>query len=161
LRPRLTGAARIQTSSDFSLVFSRQSGPHFPLLWFLGGRTIRGFTVLIKIEMNLFAGLRRMRELERKHLPFVRSLAEFDIIIEIGFHEERGKPLTLKHLLTLGICARTTLRRKLNDLVEQGVVVRTRRENDGRASLLGISKSAFQRLDRYRGGMLASLGQVA
>ena len=34
------------------------------------------FTDLKKNEMNLFAGLRRMRELERKHLPFVRSLAE-------------------------------------------------------------------------------------
>lgn len=110
-----------------------------------------------KNEMNLFAGLRRMRELERRHLPFVRSLAEFDLIIEIGFHEERGKPLTLKQLLTLGICARTTLCRKLNGLVAQGVVVRTRRENDARAVVLGVSKTAFQRLDRYRVGMVASL----
>ena len=111
--------------------------------------------------MNLFAGLRRMRELERKHLPFVRSLAEFDLIIEIGFHEERGKPLTLKHLLTLGICARTTLRRKLNSLIEQGIVVRARRENDGRAIVLGISKSAVQRLDRYRGGIMTWLVQFS
>ena len=111
----------------------------------------------MKKEMNLFAGLRRMRDLERKHLPFVRSLVEFDLIIEIGYHEERGKPLTLKHLLTLGVCARTTLRRKLNSLVEQDVVVRTRHENDARAVVLGISRSALQRLDRYRGGMVASL----
>ena len=114
-----------------------------------------------KNEMNLFAGLRRMRELERKHLPFMRSLAEFDLIIEIGYHEERGKPLTLKQLLTLGICARTTLRRKLNSLVEQGVVVRTRRENDARNVILGISKTASQRLDRYRGGMMAWLVQFS
>jgi DNA-binding MarR family transcriptional regulator len=116
---------------------------------------------LNKNEMTLFAALRRMRELERKHLPFVRSLAEFDLIIEIGFHEERGKPLTLKQLLTLGVCARTTLRRKLNSLVEQGVVMRTRRESDARAVVLGISKSAFQRLDRYHGGIVASLLQFS
>jgi DNA-binding MarR family transcriptional regulator len=107
--------------------------------------------------MSLFAGFRKMRDLERKHLPFARSLVEFDLIIEIGYHEERGKPLTLKHLLTLGICARTTLRRKLNSLVEQGVIVRTRRETDGRAVVLGVSKSALQRMDRYRGGLLASI----
>jgi DNA-binding MarR family transcriptional regulator len=107
--------------------------------------------------MTLFVGLRRMRDLERKHLPFVRSMVEFDLIIEIGYHEERGRPLTLKHLLTLGVCTRTTLRRKLASLVEQGVVVRTRPENDGRAVLLGISKSALQRLERYRGGLVASI----
>jgi len=97
-----------------------------------------------------------MRDLERKHLPFVRSMVEFDLIIEIGYHEERGRPLTLKHLLTLGVCTRTTLRRKLTSLVDQGVVVRTRPENDGRAVLLGISKTAVQRLERYRGGLVAS-----
>ncbi len=111
----------------------------------------------MKTTMSLFAGFRKMRDLERKHLPFARSLVEFDLIIEIGYHEERGKPLTLKHLLTLGICARTTLRRKLNSLVEQGVIVRTRRETDGRAVVLGVSKTALQRLDRYRGGLLASI----
>jgi DNA-binding MarR family transcriptional regulator len=108
-------------------------------------------------EASLFAGLRRMRELERRHLPFARSLVEFDLIIEIGYHEERGKPLTFKHLLTLGLCARTTLNRRLNGLVEQGVLVRTRSENDGRAVVLGVSKTASQRLQRYRGGIVASL----
>ena len=52
-------------------------------------------------EASLFAGLRKMRELERRHLPFARSLIEFDLIIEIGYHEERGKPLTLRPSKTL------------------------------------------------------------
>lgn len=110
--------------------------------------------------MKLFAGLRRMRDLERKHLPFVRSLAEFDLIIEIGYHEERGTPLTLKQLLMLGICARTTLRRKLNALIARGVLVRTPHESDGRAVVLSISKSASQRLIRYHSGMVTALAKV-
>jgi DNA-binding MarR family transcriptional regulator len=110
--------------------------------------------------MKLFAGLRRMRELERRHLPFVRSLAEFDLIIEVGYHEERGTPLTQKQLLALGICARTTLRRKLNGLIEQGVLARTRHDGDGRAVVLGVSKSAVQRLDRYHSGMAAALAKL-
>jgi len=110
--------------------------------------------------MKLFAGLRRMRDLERKHLPFVRSLVEFDLIIEIGYHEERGTPLTQKQILALGICARTTLRRKLNGLIEQGVLLRTRHDTDGRAVILAVSKSAFQRLDRYNSGMVAALAKL-
>jgi DNA-binding MarR family transcriptional regulator len=69
--------------------------------------------------------------------------------------------LTFKHLLTLGLCARTTLNRRLNGLVEQGVLVRTRSENDGRAVVLGVSKTASQRLHRYRGGIVASLMDTA
>jgi DNA-binding MarR family transcriptional regulator len=111
-------------------------------------------------EIALFAGLRKLRDLERKHLPFARSLAEFDLIIEIGYHEERGKALTYKHLLTLGFCARTTLNRRLNGLVEQGVITRTRSARDARAVVLGVSKSAMQRLHRYRDGMIALLTEA-
>jgi DNA-binding MarR family transcriptional regulator len=109
---------------------------------------------------TLFAGLRKLRDLEKKHLPFARSLAEFDLVIEIGYHEERGKPLTYKHLLTLGFCARTTLNRRLNGLVEQGVITRTRSARDARAVILGVSKSAMQRLHRYRGGIITLLTEV-
>jgi DNA-binding MarR family transcriptional regulator len=111
-------------------------------------------------EIALFAGLRKLRDLERKHLPFARSLAEFDLIIEIGYHEERGKALTYKHLLTLGFCARTTLNRRLNGLVEQGAITRTRSARDARAVVLGVSKSAMQRLHRYRDGMIALLTEA-
>ena len=71
--------------------------------------------------MKIFAGLRKLRTLEAKHLPFVRSRVEFDLIIEIGYHEERGKPLTFKQLLALRICSRTTAHRKLHILVDEGV----------------------------------------
>jgi DNA-binding MarR family transcriptional regulator len=108
-------------------------------------------------QSTLFTELRSLRELERKHLPFARSLAEFDLIIEIGYHEERGTPLTYKHLVTLGFSGRSTLNRRLNGLVEQGVLFRARSESDGRSVVLGISKSAMQRLHRYRGGILALL----
>jgi DNA-binding MarR family transcriptional regulator len=106
---------------------------------------------------TLFAELRKLRELEKKHLPFVRSLAEFDLIIEIGYHEERGTPLTHKHLFTLGFCGRSTLNRRLNGLIAQGVLFRTRSEHDGRTVVLGVSRFAMQRLHRYRGGIITLL----
>jgi DNA-binding MarR family transcriptional regulator len=135
-----------------------ENGLHFQLPSRLGRPTIAKF--MQEKEMSLFAGLRKLRDLERRHLPFARSLAEFDLIIEIGYHEERGKALTYKHLLTLGFCARTTLNRRLNGLVEQGVITRTRSARDARAVVLGVSKSAMQRLHRYRGGMIAVLTEA-
>jgi len=107
--------------------------------------------------MTLFAVLRKFRDLERRHLPFARSLIDYDLIIEIGYHEERGKPLTLKHLKTMGICARTTLHRRLNGLVQAGVIVKSRGNSDGRAVMLGVAKPAAQRFERFRHAFATSV----
>jgi DNA-binding MarR family transcriptional regulator len=107
--------------------------------------------------MKLFAGLRMMRYMEAKHLPFVRSLVDFDIVIEIGYHEERGRPLSVKQLLARGIRSRTTVRRKLRSLIDQEIVFRITHAGDGRASLLGITDSARLRLDKYRTAVSTTL----
>src|SRR6202158_1844125 len=99
--------------------------------------------------MKLFTGLKKIREFERKHLPFLKSIVDFDIIIEIGYAEEQGQPLTLKQLLLLNISSRTTLRRKLARLIEQGIVRRRKQANDNRASFLTISASSVKLLGKY------------
>jgi hypothetical protein len=38
--------------------------------------------------MGLFAGLKKIREIEKTHLSFIKSLVDFDIVIEIGYAEE-------------------------------------------------------------------------
>ena len=106
--------------------------------------------------MKLFTGLRKIREFERLQLPFLKSVVDFDIIIEIGFAEEQGQPLTLKQLFLLNISSRTTVRRKLARLIEQGMVIRRKHENDQRASLLIISPSSTRLLSKY-GGALTSI----
>ncbi|HTV79922.1 MAG TPA: hypothetical protein VMF03_16840 [Steroidobacteraceae bacterium] len=108
-------------------------------------------------QRTLFAELRELRQLEKKHLPFVRSFADFDLIVEVGYHEERGTPLTYKHLLSLIACGRSTLNRRLSSLIAEGVILRTRSELDGRAIHLGVSKSAMQRFHRYLGGLTSQL----
>jgi len=106
--------------------------------------------------MKLFTGLKKIREFERRHLPFLRSVIDFDIVIEIGYAEEQGQPLTLKHLLLLNICSRTTVRRKLATLIEQGIIIRRKHANDHRASLLMIAPSGVKLLSKY-GGTLTSI----
>ena len=106
--------------------------------------------------MKLFTGLKKIREFEMLQLPFFRSLADFDIVIEIGYAEEKGQPPTLKQLFLLNICSRTTVRRKLAGLIGQGIVVRRKHANDHRASLLMVSPSGVKLLSKY-GGTVTSI----
>ncbi|MGP1679131.1 MAG: hypothetical protein ACTS6J_18495 [Burkholderiales bacterium] len=106
--------------------------------------------------MKLFTGLKKIREFERQQLPFLRSIVDFDIIIEIGYAEEQGQPLTLKQLFLLDIRARSTVRRKLARLIEQGIVIRRKQTNDHRSSLLIISHSTIKLLGKY-GGTITSI----
>jgi hypothetical protein len=86
--------------------------------------------------------LRKIREFEKLQLPFLKSVVDFDIVVEIGYAEEVGKPLTLKRFHLLNICSRTTIRRKLMRLVQQGVLIRRKDPRDQRATLLVVSPSA-------------------
>ena len=101
--------------------------------------------------MKLFTGLKKIREFERQQLPFLKSIVDFDIVIEIGYAEEQEQPLTLKQLFLLNIRSRTTVRRKLARLIEQGIVLRRKRASDHRASILTISASTVRLLGKYCG----------
>ena len=101
--------------------------------------------------MKLFTGLKKIREFERQHLPFLKSVVDFDIVVEIGYAEEQEQPLTLKQLFLLNISSRTTVRRKLARLIEQGIVMRRKHAKDNRASLLTIPPSSAKLLGRYCG----------
>jgi DNA-binding MarR family transcriptional regulator len=99
--------------------------------------------------MKLFAALRRIREFERLQLPFLNSLIDFDIIIEIGFAAEREQPLTQKQLFLLDIGSLTTVRRRLAKLVDQGVVTRHTNAKDRRSATLAVSSSSLKALTKY------------
>jgi DNA-binding MarR family transcriptional regulator len=105
--------------------------------------------------MKLFTGLRKIREFERLQLPFLKSVVDFDIVIEIGYAEEQGQPLTLKQLFLLNISSRSTVRRKLARLIEKGIVIRRKHANDNRASLLIIAPSSVRLLGKYGGALTA------
>src|SRR5450759_2431781 len=109
--------------------------------------------------MKLFTGFKKIREFERLQLPFLKSVADFDIVIEIGYAEEQGQPLTLKQLFLLNIRARSTVRRKLARLIEQGIVIRRKHVNDQRSSFLIISSSSIKLLSKY-GGIITSISAL-
>src|SRR5687768_10673838 len=117
--------------------------------------TIPRLSILKTIKtMKLFAALRKIREFERHQLPFLKSIIDFDIIIEIGYAEEQGQPLTLKQLFLMNISSRTSVRRRLARLIEQGIVTRRKHAKDQRSALLTISSPSLKLLTKY-GGALA------
>ena len=105
--------------------------------------------------MKLFAALRQIRDFERGQLPFLKSMVDFDLIIEIGYAEENDKPLTLKQVLLLNLSSRTTVRRRLARLIHEGVIRRRKNTNDARSSHLTVAPSSLKTLGKY-GVLLAA-----
>ena len=101
--------------------------------------------------MKLFTGLKKIREFERLQLPFLKSVIDFDILVEIGYAEEQGQPLTLKQLFLMNVSSSTTVRRKLSKLIEQRIIIRRKHAKDHRASILTISSSTTKLLAKYVG----------
>ncbi len=109
--------------------------------------------------MKIFTGLKQIRELQRRQLPFLKAFVDFDIVIEIGYAEEQGQPLTLNQLVLLNLSSRTTIRRKLVRLSERGIVKRRKHANDHRARLLTIAPSIVKVLGKY-GDTLTSISAL-
>lgn len=82
-------------------------------------------------------------------MPHLRSHEDFDIVIEVGYHEDMGEPLTLKCLLLIGIASAATVQRRVHTLVDAGILTRTRRESDRRSVELGVSTQTRKLVERY------------
>jgi hypothetical protein len=98
---------------------------------------------------GLFSTLKGLRKFEKLHLPFLKSYIDFDIVIEVGYAQERKKNFTPKQLFLLDIGSTTTVRRRLVILTERGVIRRRTNKRDHRSDVLTISPSALRALEKY------------
>ncbi len=105
---------------------------------------------------KLFAMLRKKREFERLQMPFIGSLLDFDIIIEIGYAQEQKNKITPKQLFLLNLGSVTSVRRRLTELTTAGVVNRHPNDQDHRSEFLTLSQTSLRLIEKY-GGLLASL----
>jgi DNA-binding MarR family transcriptional regulator len=99
--------------------------------------------------MRIFERLRALRAFEKRSLPFLKSLEDFDLVVEIGYHQERGETLTLKQLYLLGIGSIATVQRRLSVLKEMGVVLLKRSKEDARSFELTLSPKICKTYRQY------------
>jgi DNA-binding MarR family transcriptional regulator len=89
--------------------------------------------------MSTFGRLHDMRAFQRRQLPLLHSIEDFDVIVEIGYHQDLGRPLTLKRLFLENIGSVATVQRRLSRLKRLGVVQQTRSPRDRRNLELTVS----------------------
>lgn len=99
--------------------------------------------------MGVFKRLAAIREFEKKHLPFLETMEDVDLVIRIGAHEEKGRPIILKHLLLDGVASIATVQRRLRRLKRLGVIHQRRSRSDGRVVHLTISPRIRRIYNRY------------
>lgn len=99
--------------------------------------------------MTAFRKLKEIRTVEKKFLPHFRSHEDFDIVIEIGYHEEAGEPMTLKALLLLNIASATTVQRRVQNLIDEGAIIRKKCTEDQRRIRLHVSKQTHTLMENY------------
>ncbi len=80
----------------------------------------------------LFGKLRKISAARRQLLPFIQSIEDIDIVFIVGAAYDEGRPLGLKQLEMLKLAPPSTLQRRLNRLVREGVLKKTTQNGDGR-----------------------------
>ena len=99
--------------------------------------------------MIIFRYLRKIREFEKRHFPFVETLVDFDLIHEIGFHQYAKSPIILTTLFAQNIGPPATVQRRLDRLKRRGIVVQRQSKSDGRRTELRLSPSILRLYRRY------------
>src|ERR1700694_1825003 len=89
--------------------------------------------------MRLFEKLRALRAFEKQQLDFLSTVEDHHLIGEIGYHQAKGKPLTLKQLFLLDVGSIATVQRRLRRFKGLGLVQHRRAASDHRAVELTLS----------------------
>lgn len=99
--------------------------------------------------MSLFERLRAMRTFERQHLEFFSTGEDYYLVAEIGYHQAKSQPLTLKQLFLLDIGSVATIQRRLRRLKALGLVRHRRAKSDRRSVELTLTPKCIQIFEKY------------
>jgi hypothetical protein len=105
----------------------------------------------------VFNALHAARRFEKQNFGFLATAEDFDLVCEIGYHMERGTPLTMKQLLLLDIASSATLHRRLARLRRLEVVRQRKSSSDGRIVEFLLAPQVVDAFLRY-GELLSSVG---
>jgi len=99
--------------------------------------------------------LRAIRAFEREHMGVLQTVEDFNVVLEIAYHEALGQPLNLKQLLLLGTGSTTTVQRRLRRLKREGVIEQHTSRTDRRALEFRLAPR-FRRLYAQYGAMIGT-----
>lgn len=98
--------------------------------------------------MSTFKKFKKIKSV-LSEFPGVKTYREFDILIEVGYHQEQGCPLTVKQLMLLEVASQATVRRYLGHLVRDGMVKKIVAVNDHRSVVLKLSGATIKMLSNH------------
>jgi len=81
----------------------------------------------------------KWRSFQKRLLPFIQTLDDLDILLEICSQHGDVRPVTMMGLVRAGISPPNTLRRHLRALISNGVVLAKRSKQDGRVTELSLT----------------------
>jgi len=96
-----------------------------------------------------FESVREKRAYERRVLPLLKTVVDFDLACEIGYHQLVGSPLTVKQLLLLNLAPPATVLRRVDRLCALGIVLRGRSNRDGRVHHLELTQETLRLFANY------------
>lgn len=85
---------------------------------------------------------------------------DFNVVLEIAYHEELGRPLNLKQLFLLGAAPASTVQRRLRRLKRLGVIEQRRSRDDRRAVEIKLS-AKFRKIYGEYGAMMVAGGHAS
>ena len=95
---------------------------------------------------NLLCGI---REFERRHLDFLETFLDRDLVCAIAVRQSAGAPLTMKQAVLLGLGSVPTVQRRLRRLRRLGVVRQDRSRADRRVIELRLTPRALVALAQF------------
>jgi DNA-binding MarR family transcriptional regulator len=98
---------------------------------------------------SAIARLRTLRTFERAHLPLLRTVGDQDLILEIGYHQGRRRPLTMKQALLFDLGSVATTQRRVRRLRPLGLVAQNRSPKDRRVQELRLSPRLLAVFAKY------------
>jgi|SRR6185295_9120405 len=105
----------------------------------------------MKAQVPVLVAVRALREFERRQLAFIRTIEDRDLLYEIGYHQAMGRPLSVKHLLLLGLGSLATVQRRLRHLRRAGAIRQRRSRADRRALELTLAPRIWRLFGSYSG----------
>jgi DNA-binding MarR family transcriptional regulator len=110
--------------------------------------------------MGIFSRLQNMRHFQTRHLAFLQTYEDFDLVVLIGLHQSQGQQITMKQIGAFGIGSTATLQRRVARLKRLGIIIPKPLESDRRNVTLELSAKVQRIFLRYE-SLLLSEGAAA